>query len=69
MDNICSHMFLIFIKLSNKWGVSHRDDANYLFKLTVKVILCLRKCILGSYEVSWVADRGELELSGDECVR
>lgn len=68
MDNVCSHMFLIFINLGNKWGVSCGDNTNYLFKLMVKVILCLRKCVLGSYAVSWLADRGELEVTGEECV-
>lgn len=60
-------MFLIFIKLSNKCGVSCRDNINYLLKLMVKVILCLRKCVLGSYEGSLMADRGEQELGEEEC--
>lgn len=63
VGNTCSHMFP-FIKLSYKWGVSCRDNTNYLFKSMVEVILYLRRCVHGFCEVSSMADGGELEFIG-----
>lgn len=64
MGNTCSHMFLVFIKLSYKRGSSCRDHTNYLFQWMVEIILYLRKCVQGFCEVNWMAGRGELEFTG-----